>query len=102
MWEGGQSLRSGCLFLWVGNGFILCSRCLGRKAGHVTPGARSLVPLVCVAEVGGVGSGVQPCVHRLYRQTYVGQLREWMHCWRLVRGWHSGVSLRPGHPCSRS
>lgn len=38
-------------------------------------GPRTLVPLVCVCVcVEGGEDGVQPCVLRPYRQTYMGQL----------------------------
>lgn len=67
---------------WDGKWVYSVPRYLHRKGGQVTPCHRSLVPLVCME---GGGSGIQLCVPRPYRQTYVGQLSVWMHCWCSVR-----------------
>lgn len=51
MWEGGAGPQEGYQLPWAKNGFTPCSRYLGRKGGHVIPGPRFLVPLVCVGIV---------------------------------------------------
>lgn len=65
-WTGPQE---GYQLPWVKDGFTPCSRYLGRKGPCNSRSQVSGSP-----DVYGGGGGVQPCIPRPYRQTYVGQL----------------------------